>query len=531
MIDRKPMTEETKKKISEALKKGGSAPAPASKPARSKEAQALYNDFTASQKKVDDMKNWISAVQEEAKTLEMPPGSKDKKLRKKIAEGKKEVREKIKKVREMIKAEKEKQKAIRQKAAEMQRVKQAQERIAKYQARIAKATLNLKKVDGLESKVKDLIGKATKPEIKKKLQERLTSIADMRTRQNDAIKGSKDKISEQQSIIKSKGRVQRVSFNFDEEIESTLLHEKKMFIWRKLSLQEERVNFKLLAEKFDEYEDDLRDELTTAVKEDLDRGFIRLKNILEKGTVAGLGTLSLISPSKVSTIVNKYAKKAYETGKVTASEEMGIPNPITPVLKTQLINLDSDMIGESFAAHINAVAKQKIKEAIEKGIDAPSAMGSVVVSVREESGKMIVNVGANIIAENVNKGRRLSFDKNISNIKGFERSEVLDGRTCNVCLSLDERVIEADDPMRKLDQVHNCCRGLWVSILVDEDWPDGPIGMPPTIQKAFDTTGGVPTVNAFKQLKKPINVNNGEVKQEIHRRLKADSSHDRKYGS
>ena len=95
----------------------------------------------------------------------------------------------------------------------------------------------------------------------------------------------------------------------------------------------------------------------------------------------------------------------------------------------------------------------------------------------------------------------------------------MDNKTCAMCMSLDQRVVRADDPMAKMDLVHTHCRGIWVPIMGDESFK-GSFGLPKTITDRLETVGGVPAINSFTQLKKPINRSNEAVQDEIKRRLK-----------
>jgi len=96
---------------------------------------------------------------------------------------------------------------------------------------------------------------------------------------------------------------------------------------------------------------------------------------------------------------------------------------------------------------------------------------------------------------------------------------VLDGNTCNMCLSLDKRVVEAGDPIAEMDMVHTHCRGLWVPIFASEEQPDNnPI--PKTVIDSFDLLDGRPTVNGFKQLKKPIAKSNEDAQRIIKDKIK-----------
>lgn len=62
------------------------------------------------------------------------------------------------------------------------------------------------------------------------------------------------------------------------------------------------------------------------------------------------------------------------------------------------------------------------------------------------------------------------------------------------------------------------CRGTWVPIYAEEEQPDI-TGIPKSIVDSFDTVDGRPRVNAFQQLKKPINAGNKAVQELIRRKL------------
>lgn len=64
------------------------------------------------------------------------------------------------------------------------------------------------------------------------------------------------------------------------------------------------------------------------------------------------------------------------------------------------------------------------------------------------------------------------------------------------------------------------CRGVWIPILqIDPDQPKV-TGIPQSLTKRFNTVDGKPTINDFKQVKKPINLKkNKAAEQQIKKRL------------
>lgn len=519
-------SEETKKKISEALKKGGSAAPETTQPKRSAEGQALFKQFQDSQKNIDGMKNTISEIQDEMKD-DVPPKGASKSLKLKIKEGKKKTQELIKKIKEKIKVEKEKQKAIKQKAMEAKAVEQAKVKIAAQQKRIANANSNLKKSDILETKIGGLMAKAKKPEQVQRLKDSLQRIADARVRQAEVIDQSNKSIVEQQSVVKSKGKITRSVFNFSEK--TILLHEKTFSPWRELSLQEKRVDFFALNELFDSTEVEFKISLSNTVKEELDRNLSKMQKLIKAGDINGLADLQLVSAGKLNNPINAAIKDVFEIAKNMAAKEMGMAAKATSVSAKQLMNLDSSMIAESMANEIDLAAKVIARNGLAKGVSPEAIASRAGTAAKDKAGQMITHAVGNVVGENVNKGRRAMFDSISANLQAFQRSEILDGRTCEICLSLDERIVAADDPMSKLDEVHDNCRGIWIPILQSEEIDQSEVGLPASIEDAFDTIGGAPTVNAFTQLKKPMNDENKKVQEEIKRRLNTDGV-ERDYG-
>lgn len=528
-------SEETKKKISEALKKGGSAEPESTGLPRSKEAQGLFDDFQKSQKSVEEMKAAVSEIQDEAKELVMPEKPEGKmtkeqktkraEMQKKIKIQKEKVQKMVKDIQKKIKAEREKQKAIKQKAMELKNVQQAQERIAAQTKHIEAAQSNLKKADSVQQRIEGLIAKAKKPEQAARLKDSLARLDDSRKRNGEAIVTAKKNIADQQKIIKSKGRITRSVFNFEERIawgSYCMLTEggKKFTIWRTLTLQEKRVDFQVLNEMFDEGEDALKKDLTNLAKEDITRNMVQIKNRLKVKDISGIGDSTIISANKLETVLNKHIKKAYENGKITAANELKAAKPVTPTVKIQIMNLDSAMISERISSSVDLAVKQKIRDGIAKGVADSATLSAASGAAQETMSTAITHTIGNVVGEYMNKGRRLVFENNAANIQGFRRSEILDGRTCAMCLSIDERVVTSDDPMSQLDEVHDNCRGVWVPVMIYEEMPDT-VGFPATIENSFETIGGAPTVNAFTQLKKPLNASNKAVQQEIKRRIQS----------
>jgi hypothetical protein len=91
----------------------------------------------------------------------------------------------------------------------------------------------------------------------------------------------------------------------------------------------------------------------------------------------------------------------------------------------------------------------------------------------------------------------------------------LDSRTCNYCLSVDGRTIERDDPFGRNTIFHSSCRGIWVSILMDEEEKPSIGGIPQSLKDRFGDA-----VNDSIQPKTPKTNKNSLARREIEKRLK-----------
>jgi hypothetical protein len=512
-MGRPPMTEETKKKISEALKKnGGAPPPPPSTQTRSKEMAGLEATFSKSQKNIDQMKSTADAIKAEAADLKMPEKPKGKmtpkqkadriKMAKAIKEGKAQVREKLKEIKEKIKAEREIQRQAKEQARILKAKENAAKKVEHAKAAILKVASNQKKLDALESKSSSLIAKAKTPEQKQRIADALQRIKESRSKQEEALNKAKSAISENQNVVDGKVDVAKSNKGFFRFSQPCFLSEKSYTPWRALKEIEKKVDFKFLNASFNELEGDFTSDLNRVVNDEMQRNISKVSGKIKAGDIAAIAAMSFLSFPKIYAIVSDYTKKAFEVGKKTGSDEMKVERPVTPTQKTQLNNFTSAQIAEDFINEVNSEAKKSAKIGLAKGIAPALIIATINGIVKDRADAFVKDASSTVVNNGINEGRRLVFEKNITEIIGYLRSEILDDRTCPICEALDGAQVKPSDAMAQLDQVHTNCRGVWVPILNDED-VDDKWGVSKTIRNAFDTENryGIPYTNGFKQLK------------------------------
>lgn len=289
--------------------------------------------------------------------------------------------------------------------------------------------------------------------------------------------------------------------------------------FRKLTGAESVVDFKKLNQGFNDTENSFEDAMTALTVEGLYAYASNAQKKIEDEDLAGISTLSFPILEKTRAAIGDAVRAAYGLGKSSASNELDTERPTTSMQDKQLMAMDIENWAQTYQFELDKHSREFIKNAYISDAGAAAIISALQPSVKDFASKMIANMSNGIVESYVGTGRNAVFEENLPDIAMFQRSEVLDSRTCNMCLSLDKRVVKADDPMRRLNQVHNCCRGVWIAIKQDD--PNAPTvtGVPKSVSNAFQTVDGKPQMNAFKQLKKPINATNQEVQDIIRSKM------------
>lgn len=290
--------------------------------------------------------------------------------------------------------------------------------------------------------------------------------------------------------------------------DAVFLYERKPFVkHREFNLLEKRVNFPYLNEEFNDLEGELENALQSFMNEQIEKNIDRLKNKIKSGDLAGIAAFSVMNAEELAKIILNYSRQAFEVGKKSASEEMGVAKVSTSRQASVILSFESTETAINVVNDMNAKIRMRAKEEIvKKDIEVKLATVEVGGFVDMELVKQIAErlrnglIGS-LIGQNINKGRRFVFDKNATKIKAYQRTEYLDFRICPTCKELNGKYVSPDDPFSKLDKIHNNCRGFWMPVL-GFDTIEGKVGLPKSITRAFTLFDGFPLTNEFKQIKK-----------------------------
>jgi phage gp29-like protein len=306
------------------------------------------------------------------------------------------------------------------------------------------------------------------------------------------------KVEEEETEIEVGGNEE-----MNEHTSHTILSAQTLQIGRKLTAQEKRVNFQQLNEQFNDIQTQFEQDMSDLTAAEIDRYSQAVQKNLASGNIAAISAMSFGILGKVKTALAAAMLAAYQKGKTGAASEMGVDRPTTPLVMTQVMNMDTEDLANAYVDNFNQKSRDITKNALINGASAVAVAAAVKEIAKKDADKTISNLSGTIVDKYINRGRSTVFQSNINKIVGFQRSEVLDNRTCPTCESMDEKTIKAHDPMANMDQVHSDCRGIWVPIMEGDD-PQEITGFPKAVTNSFDLIDGRPTVNAFTQLKKPV---------------------------
>jgi len=285
--------------------------------------------------------------------------------------------------------------------------------------------------------------------------------------------------------------------------------------YRSLTLAEERVKFNEISDYFDDHERRVK-EVLDAITEKQKAAFLKaIEQFAKDQDIKGMKDLIASFPAQLRGELKGLALEAVNEGKTQAASEIDVDISPTPTLTTQLIDVQVDSAVKDRNDKIVREVKNSVVPLIVAGVGVAAIVrnaGSIFDSVASVANSGISSM---LTVSSVNIGRDIIYVSNPAIIYGLQRSEILDNKTCAMCLSLDGRVVLINDPFSKMGQVHSNCRGIWVAILKSDATLPAVNGIPKSLQSKFGTVEGVPSINNFKQPSSPSITKSSRVAQKV----------------
>lgn len=466
-----PLSAETKKKISEALKKGGTADPESlqGKYDRDDEISSRSFNIADAKRRIQELRDTIKAFQETSKGIKNRSAKRafNASIKAKVAEmrtmiavgvaGIKAERGKIKERKDEIRDEHHQEKAIEREQKMRDRLQNKQDKINE---RIQAA--------------KDSLMNAKTPEARDRIRARI-----------DEMMEEHDEIDQQLRSAQPLSLAERGYF-------------------RQLTLAENRVKFADVENFFDNIEkglSDYLDELTATQKKQL---MAEIKRILDSEDIGAVADLAIPGNAELLEELKKRAKEALEEGKKTAALEVGGTIPVTSNFTKKVLEAKVALAIKIRTSALEDTIKARLVDLMNNDVGKAAAMfelEQIIDDTAEKANDLLVGkIGIDFFDE----GRALTFEDMTDQLHALQRSEILDDVTCAMCMSLDGRVLAATDPFTKIGQIHTHCRGIWVGVLKTDAELPNITPLPKSIKNKFETIEGVPSINNFKQIKVPV---------------------------
>jgi phage gp29-like protein len=287
--------------------------------------------------------------------------------------------------------------------------------------------------------------------------------------------------------------------------------------WRPLTASETKVDWGKMQEMMDKLQDDFTGPANDALTKAKNDYMTKVHALLTTGDIVALGALTIAFESKYKDILTTAMTQSHAYGRSTATQELGYgARPGASQSDLATIDMLAGAIASKTAADLNASAKIAIANAVKSDKPPLQAAGQIDKDLSDSIDKAITDTANIVVGQGINNGRAAVFNRNRDDIHGLQRSEILDDRTCNFCMSMDGRVVEADDDWASTDIFHSNCRGIWVAILNDEVNPPPVDGVPDNVA---DYWGG--QTNELIQPKAPITKPGGLAEQYVKRQTLA----------
>ena len=459
------LDETTKKKISDALKKKYGTTAKPDDIEGASEAQTAIID---AKRRIDELKAVIDRYKQKTKSIENKRVKKE--FNKAIASKIDEIKTMIKSGREGIKAEKERtrqaegniKKDIKQRKIELRKT-----RLSK---RIDRDMLRIERLQ-------DQLDKTDKPREQKIIKDRLADVKDLLVERKQDLKDLEASESGQ------KKNLRQLSDEFKP--------------WRKYTAAEKKVNFGNIKNEMDKQEKEFEKLLKGALIDEKSELLKQFNAAVKNKNYKAIQTIGLKYSGKYKDEVYNKMKELYNFGKNGVAAEMKVTPPANPKDEMERLRAQASVMVDDHEIKVLTKTKMAALDSMAKKATAIEVVARVGKTMDQAIIELSQTTASIITGGSFNQGRRLTQFSNKGKIYAFQRSELLDDRTCMFCMSMDGRVVTINDPIVGEDIFHSNCRGMWVEILKDEAELPVITGIPKSLLKDYEG------VNNFKQLKNP----------------------------
>jgi hypothetical protein len=269
--------------------------------------------------------------------------------------------------------------------------------------------------------------------------------------------------------------------------------------FRKLTFAEDKVDFNRINNELNRLEEGFNADARRILSQSRDRYLNKLREVVKKKDNVAIKALQLQFGTEYARTLKELMKESFVYGKNGAAKEMNVQAPANPQQMLSIIDAEADAIAKHHAQELTRKSKQGLLEGLKKQAALNVLVGELHEQMTRQIEKLTGDTSGIVTGGYMNHGRGVVFDAYDDRIYALQRSEILDTKVCNYCLSIDGRIIEKDDSFGLNTIFHSSCRGLWSEILVEEEEKPPISGIPQSLRDRFGDA-----VNALIQPRKPI---------------------------
>jgi hypothetical protein len=237
--------------------------------------------------------------------------------------------------------------------------------------------------------------------------------------------------------------------------------------------------------------------------------------IIDSGDVSGVAGLSVGTPKGSIRELEQIALERLEESKADAAAEVNVLPTATPSNAKAALRAKIAVFVKEREDRLTDAVRKRIIDIVNEDIGKAAGLFEIEKVIDAANSRTRSGLVGQVVMTPINEGRYLTFDDIREQTQSLIRSEILDDRCCNLCLSMDGRAISPSDPFAQLGQLHDSCRGMWVAALKTDANPPEPKELPKSILSRFETVGGVPVTNAIKPMTKPVYTKDSLVAQKV----------------
>lgn len=213
-----------------------------------------------------------------------------------------------------------------------------------------------------------------------------------------------------------------------------------------------------------------------------------LQPIIESGDITKLDGFALTGSEEYAQTMVDNSLETYNAMKKITSDDLDVKIPTTPKESKEYFTTNAQGVTEKQLSDLTFIIKTKVTSEFHKGqlshkqfsIDPEDLFALLDGDFEQFFAGKISLTGAIMVSQAINRARDDIFETAKEDIEVYQYSAILDNKTCDLCLELDESIVDHEEYKSTIYQApqHEFCRCIWIAIKKDQSDIPSVTGMP-----------------------------------------------------